>query len=65
MDNERELVTGLLSKDVSFRLLVRGPIGVKEIERLIRKLEFDKEILADETGKPESRSDKLMDNYGL
>jgi hypothetical protein len=26
---------------------VSGPIGVKEIERLIQKLELDKEILAD------------------
>jgi hypothetical protein len=45
---ERELTTGLLSKDASFRLIVSGQIGVKEIERLIRKLELDKEILADQ-----------------
>jgi hypothetical protein len=44
---ERELTTGLLSKDASFRLIVSGQVGVKEIERLIRKLELDKEILAD------------------
>jgi hypothetical protein len=31
----------------NFRLAVSGPIGVKEIERLIQKLELDKEILAD------------------
>jgi hypothetical protein len=49
MEGERELTTGLLSKDSSFRLLVSGPFGIKEIDRLIRKLEFDKEILADET----------------
>lgn len=47
MTGERELTTGLLSKDASFRLIVNGVIGVKEIERLIKKLEFDKEILAD------------------
>jgi len=47
MGSERELAAGLLSKDVSFRLIVDGIIGVKEIERLIKKLEFDKEILAD------------------
>jgi hypothetical protein len=46
-ENERELTTGLLSKDASFRLIVSGIVGVKEIERLIRKLELDKEILAD------------------
>jgi len=48
MDGERELTTGLLSKDASFRLIVSGRIGVREIERLIKKLEFDKEILTDE-----------------
>lgn len=47
MDGERELTTGLLSKDASFRLIVGGNVGVKEIERLIKKLEFDKEILGD------------------
>lgn len=48
MPGERELTTGLLSKaGASFRLIVSGQIGEKEIERLIRKLEIDKEILAD------------------
>ena len=47
MEGERELTTGLLSKDASFRLIVSGSIGVKEIERLIRKLQLDKEILAE------------------
>jgi hypothetical protein len=41
------LTTGLLAKEASFRLIVSGKIGVKEIERLIQKLEIDKEILAD------------------
>ena len=55
MEGERELTTGLLSKDSSFRLIVSGPVGVKEIERLIQKLEFDKEILAsDDTVSPEA-----------
>jgi hypothetical protein len=54
MDDERELTTGLLSKDSSFRLIVSGPVGVKEIEMLIKKLALDKEILADEdTGEAE------------
>ena len=35
-----------MAKDASFRLIVSGNIGVKEIERLIKKLELDKEILA-------------------
>ena len=44
---ERELTAGLLSKGASFRLIVSGQIGVKELERLISKLEIDKEILAE------------------
>lgn len=48
MAGERELTTGLLAKDASFRLIVTGQVGVKEIERLIQKLELDKEILADQ-----------------
>ena len=47
MAGERELTTGLLAKDASFRLIVSGNVGVKEIERPIQKLEIDKEILAD------------------
>ena len=47
MAGERELVTGLLSKEANFRVVVSGPVGVKEIERLIAKLELDKEILAE------------------
>jgi hypothetical protein len=47
MEGERELTTGLLSKDASFRLIVSGQIGVKEIEMLIKKLQLDKEILAE------------------
>lgn len=49
MDGERELTRGLLAKDASFRLIVSGQIGVKEIERLIKKLEIDKEILAEQS----------------
>jgi hypothetical protein len=50
MAGERELTTGLLAKDANFRLIVTGNIGVKEIEWLIKKLELDKEILADQEG---------------
>ena len=50
MEVERELTTGMLSKGASFRLIVTGAVGEKEIERLIKKLELDKEILADQSG---------------
>jgi hypothetical protein len=47
MAGERILTTGLLSKDASFRLIVTGHISAKEIDRLIQKLQLDKEILAE------------------
>jgi hypothetical protein len=40
---------------------VSGQIGVKEIERLIQKLEIDKEILADQDG-AQSDEDLVADN---
>lgn len=49
MEGERELTTGLLSKDASFRLIVNGPVGVREIDMLIKKLQLDKAILADDS----------------
>ncbi len=54
MEGERELTTGLLSKEANFRLIVSGPVGVKEIERLIAKLELDKEILAEADNEQET-----------
>jgi|HubBroStandDraft_6_1064221.scaffolds.fasta_scaffold500113_1 hypothetical protein len=50
MEGERVLTTGLLSKGASFRLIVSGKVGAREIDRLIRKLALDKEILADQEG---------------
>ena len=47
MNGERELTTGLLSKGAGFRLIVHGKISEKEIDRLIRKLQLDREILAE------------------
>jgi hypothetical protein len=44
---ERVLKTGLLAKGASYKLIVSGHVGSREIERLIRQLELDKEILAD------------------
>lgn len=59
MAGERELTAGLLSKDANFRLIVSGPVGEKEIERLIKKLELDKEILADQEVDAESGGDAI------
>ncbi|HWX89052.1 MAG TPA: hypothetical protein VNY75_02015 [Rhizomicrobium sp.] len=53
MGGERELTAGLLSKDASFRLIVSGPVGASEIQRLIVKLELEKGILAASDGAAE------------
>ena len=58
MAGERELTTGMLSKDANFRLVESGKVGVKEIERLIKKLELDKEILADQDDGEEDGNDE-------
>lgn len=53
IEGERVLTAGMLSKTANFRVLVQGPISQKEIERLIAKLELDKEILgSDDAEKP-------------
>lgn len=45
---ERVLTSGLMSRESTFEIIVTGRVGVKEIETLIRKLEIDKDLLADE-----------------
>jgi hypothetical protein len=55
---EGSLSRPLLSRDASFRLIVTDQIGVKAIERLIAKLQLDKEILADEEA---SETDEATD----
>ena len=45
--HERVLISGILSKQATFRVVVSGPVGEAEIDRLLKKLEMDKEILAD------------------
>ncbi|WP_168204624.1 MULTISPECIES: hypothetical protein [unclassified Tardiphaga] len=41
------------AKGANFRLIVSGPIGVKEIDPLIQNLQIDKEILADQDEGPD------------
>ncbi len=46
-DSEREWLRGPLSRDISYRLLVSGDMGPKEIGKLIRLLEAQKLVLSD------------------
>lgn len=48
LKNEREFLRGPLSKIASYRLLVSGELGPKEIGKLITMLEAQKGILEDE-----------------
>jgi hypothetical protein len=50
MEGERELATGPLSMQARYRLIVSGPVGKKEIENLIKKLEVEKDVLSDDSG---------------
>ena len=64
--HERVLQSGMLSKAASYRVIVSGPVGVAEIERLVKKIEMDKEILADPDPvppMPEGYSDTESDGY--
>lgn len=46
--NETEWMKGSLSKTTGFRLLISGEIGTKQIAKLIRLLEAQKEVLEDD-----------------
>jgi hypothetical protein len=46
--SEREWLRGKLSQDASYRLIVTGDLGPKEIGRLIKLLEAQKDVLSDD-----------------
>jgi hypothetical protein len=48
--NEREWLRGPLSRDVSYRLVVSGELGPKEIGKLIKLLKAQQAVLTDEDG---------------
>jgi hypothetical protein len=54
---EKEFIRGQLPHDVSYRLMVSGEIGAKELAKIIRVLTLQKELLSDsvddEEGPPE------------
>ena len=59
-EGERILQDGILSRDATYRIIVSGRIGAREIERLIAKLELDKEILSE----PEEAEDGNQPEVG-
>ncbi len=50
---ERELLRGPLSGDSSYRLMVSGKIGAKELGKIIKILTLNMELYADDPEKPE------------
>jgi hypothetical protein len=50
-NKEHEYLRGVLSRDTSYRLLVSGDIGPKELGRMIRLLQAQKAILEDDADK--------------
>jgi len=54
-ENEREWLRGPLSRDIGYRLIVSGDIGPKEIGKLIKLLEAQKEVLSDLDGDEENQ----------
>jgi hypothetical protein len=56
MAGEREVLRGALSREASYRLLVSGDVGPRELGRIIRLLEAQKAILEDDTDQ-DSRSE--------
>ena len=53
VNKEREYLRGVLSRDTSYRLLVSGDIGPKELGKMIKLLEAQKAILEDEPDREE------------
>ena len=51
VNKEREYLRGVLSRDTSYRLLVSGDIGPKELGKMIKLLQAQKAILEDDTDK--------------
>lgn len=47
-NDEREWIRGPLSKDVGYRIIVSGDLGPKEIGKMIRLLETQRDILSDD-----------------
>lgn len=52
-NGEREYLRGLLSRDASYRLLVSGDIGPKELGKMIKLLQAQKAILEDDPDREE------------
>ena len=48
MAGERILQDGILSQNTKYRIIVSGKISTKELDRLIKKLQMDREILSEE-----------------
>lgn len=46
--SERVFSQGMLSPSASYEIITRGPVGLKEVDAMIRKLKMDLELFAGE-----------------
>lgn len=60
---ERVLQSGMLSKTASYRVIVSGRMGTAEFDKLIAKLEMDRDILTEPDPEPEP-ADEDRDSLG-
>lgn len=56
VQQERKFASGMLSVTTTFRLLVTGDAGLKELDRLIRILTVQKQILEEDECSPATTS---------
>ena len=60
LGGERVVLSGVLSRRASFCLIVTGPVGIAELDRLIEKLTIDKAILGEAEAIPAAPTDAAM-----
>ena len=51
MTQSRKIMSGLLTKNTTFRLYVTGDFGARELATLLSKLQIDMKMLIDEEAK--------------
>ena len=44
--SQRVFSQGMLSRDASYEIITKGPVGLKEVDAMIRKLKVDLELFA-------------------
>lgn len=59
MAEEQVLQSGMLSRQATYRVLVRGPVGSRELDVLIRMLTLTRDMWAEDEAAEGAGDDKL------